>query len=364
MRITKLDGLRGIFSLMIVPIHYSASYLPGYISGNFIIDESYTFVDFFFVLSGFVIAYNYDGIRTINDFWVYMKKRVARLYPLLFFTTTLMLSYRLFRYFISTYYTSMYNFTNEETQPITALLHDYLDTILMSNSNPILGTSLGVNSPTWSISAEMISYLVFGLVSVYAIGKGKKVLLFLVILFSILFCIYKGELFMTGNYGFVRGLISFNLGYFVYLLSKTNFKLNNKLEFLIPIFLILIFYFLNSYPEGSLAKNMFGLITIPLFFALSILTLLKTNGVLSDFLDTKFMQFLGQTSYSIYLNHYLLVALIPMILFQLLKLPQSDITHILVFIFSLLIVVFYSKYTYKYVELKGGRYLRKKMFKN
>lgn len=364
MRITKLDGLRGIFSLLIVPIHYGKEYLPDYISGNFIISESYTFVDFFFVLSGFVIAYNYNGLTTISEFWIYMKKRLARLYPLLFFTTTLMLLYRLFRNFINTYFSSLYTFTNEGGSSLTELLHKYLDTILMTNSNPILGTGLGLNTPTWSISAEMISYLVFGLVSVYAIGKRKKILLLLIILFSVLFCIYKGELFMTSNFGFVRGLISFNLGYFVYLMSKTKINLNAKLEYLIPLLLGVLFYFLNSYPAFSVAKNMFGLITIPLFFSMCILLLLNTDGFLSKFLDTKSMQFLGKVSYSIYLNHYLLVAIIPMVLFQLLKIPQNDFTQIFVLVFSLIAIVFYSKYTYQFIEINLGKKFRKLLFKN
>lgn len=168
---------------------------------------------------------------------------------------------------------------------------------------------------------------------------------------------------MSGDYGFVRGLISFNLGYFVWLVSKMKFKLNNNLEYVIPVILVLIFYILNSYPEESETKGMIGLITIPIFFAISILILLKTNGLLSKALDTRPLQFLGETSYSIYLNHYLFISLIPQVLFGILKIPQNTMTELIVFTGVILFVIIYSKYTYKYVEVNGGKFLRKLLLK-
>ncbi len=357
MRITKLDGLRGIFSLMIVPIHYT--YFPDFISSNFFIRQSYTFVDFFFVLSGFVIAFNYNEMKTYSDFWIYMKKRIARLYPLLFFTSILFLAYMLLKNQMSNFFTS----TGDDILTTKELLFQLFETLSLSNSNPIFGAGLGLNSPTWSISAEITSYIVFGLVSIYAIGKSKKILLFIITLVSVLFCVYKGGLFWTGDYGFVRGLISFNLGYFVFLSYKIKFKLNNNLEYLIPILILSIFYILNSYDVEGSDGGMFGLFTIPLFFALSITTLLKTDGLLSKLLDTKPIQFLGKVSYSIYLNHLLVISLTPKIMFSVLKLPRNTSTELLVFLISILIVVLYSNYTYKFIEVKGGKYLRKLLLK-
>ena len=55
MRITKLDGLRGIFSIMIVFYHYYDKFIPSAIYDNFLVKSSYSFVDFFFVLSGFFV---------------------------------------------------------------------------------------------------------------------------------------------------------------------------------------------------------------------------------------------------------------------------------------------------------------------
>ena len=85
MRITQLDGLRGLFSVLIIFLHYPKEYLPSYIYENFIIRNSFIFVDFFFVISGFVISYNYS--KTNLDLKLFLKKRIIRLYPLLFYTS-------------------------------------------------------------------------------------------------------------------------------------------------------------------------------------------------------------------------------------------------------------------------------------
>jgi peptidoglycan/LPS O-acetylase OafA/YrhL len=137
-----------------------------------------------------------------------------------------------------------------------------------------------------------------------------------------------------------------------------KFKLNNNLEYLIPILIVVIFYILNTTDNG-----MFGLFVIPTFFALSIVTLLKTDGLLSKLLETKLIQFLGKISYSIYLNHLLVISLTPKIMFSVLKLPQNTSTEIVVFLVSILIVIIYSNYTYRFIEVKGGKYLRKLLLK-
>ena len=57
MRLHQLDGLRGIFAMMIVLHHFEVP--PYYSSEYFLIKQSAIFTDFFFVLSGFVISYTY-----------------------------------------------------------------------------------------------------------------------------------------------------------------------------------------------------------------------------------------------------------------------------------------------------------------
>lgn len=356
MRITKLDGLRGIFSLMIVFFHYREMFLPEYLHQFFFIREAYTFVDFFFVLSGYVIAYNYHSLATWDEFKVYIKKRFIRLFPLLFFTATLALILDITGNF---FFPSMVD--NVDSLPV--LLLRYLDTLCFTNSCPILGSTSGMNGVSWSISSEMISYIVFGLTSIIAIKKNNRSLLLGIVIFaSAVFAVYNGSYINTGDYGFIRGLISFNLGYFVWKISRLKFAVSNIFEYLIPVLLLFLFYILNKKLFGF-QKEMFILATIPLFFALSILILLKTNGLFSKILSSKPLVFLGDISYSIYLNHFLLVLVLPRLFFGMFKLPKNDFTMLVFFVLIIGLVITLSYITFIYVEKKGGKYLRKIILK-
>lgn len=74
-----LDGMRGVAALIIAAMHARELMLPGRITG-----QSYLAVDFFFCLSGFVVAYAYDG-RLSSDmrFATFLKMRFIRLYPMI-----------------------------------------------------------------------------------------------------------------------------------------------------------------------------------------------------------------------------------------------------------------------------------------
>ena len=353
MRITKLDGLRGIFCLMIILFHYKEDFLPSYIYNNFFIRESYFAVDFFFVLSGFVISYNYHHIKTIGEFITYIKKRFIRLYPLLLFSTTAFFMTDLFfNYFLPTYIATVESFFE--------LLKKYLDTIVFTNSTPILGNSLGMNPPSWSISAEMISYIIFGFVMVFIPKKYTKPFLMTIILFSATFLVLNGWLFhIEGDLSFLRGFISFNIGYFVWLLSLKQFKINNLFEFITPIIFLLLLFI--SYNVTGLSKNIISYTVIPLFFGFSVLTFLKTDGVISKLLKTKPLKFLGDISYSIYLNHFIILILVPEGLITFLGLSKTNLHLIVIFIISVTLIILYSFFTYKVIELRGASYLKKKL---
>jgi peptidoglycan/LPS O-acetylase OafA/YrhL len=87
-----LDGLRGIAAIMVLGFHVSeAYYVTDAINGKFdqILNHAYLAVDFFFVLSGFVIGYAYDdrwGKMSVLNF---LKRRIFRLHPMVIFGTIL-----------------------------------------------------------------------------------------------------------------------------------------------------------------------------------------------------------------------------------------------------------------------------------
>ena len=353
MRIDKLDGLRGFCSLMVVFYHYPQSFLPDIIFSNFFIRESWSFVDFFFVLSGFVISYNYSTLSNTNDYWLYIKKRFIRLYPLLFFTTIVFLLFKVF---------SDHFFPDLVSSPksIKLYLLDTCNTLLMLNSTPVFGETskyLGMNHPSWSVSAEFISYVLFGLSSLFFFNK-KNLFSFVTICLCIVVYVVK-EQFAYSNYTwfFLRGIIGFNVGCIVYWLFTKKFSVKNNLELILPLLIVSVFYFFHSYEFTY--KGLVNLIFRPLLFGLVILVLLKANHYFSKFLESKLLKFLGKISYSIYLNHILLLLIVPRVCFKLFGLSQTFFSEFLVLSFTMFFVVLYSSLTFTYIESIFGKALKK-----
>ena len=75
-----LDGLRGVAALMVVVFHCFETYNP--VFGTQIVNHGYLAVDFFFVLSGFVIGYAYDDRWDKMTTWGFFKRRLTRLHPM------------------------------------------------------------------------------------------------------------------------------------------------------------------------------------------------------------------------------------------------------------------------------------------
>ena len=75
-----LDGLRGVAALMVIVFHCVETYIP--VFGTQIVNHGYLAVDFFFVLSGFVIGYAYDDRWDKMTTWGFFKRRLTRLHPM------------------------------------------------------------------------------------------------------------------------------------------------------------------------------------------------------------------------------------------------------------------------------------------
>jgi peptidoglycan/LPS O-acetylase OafA/YrhL len=349
MIIKKLDGFRGIFSLMIVFFHTSDEVLPKFMTSFYLTRESYIFVDFFFVLSGFVITLNYYNLKSYDGLKTYLKKRLIRLYPLLIFSSiiTLVLSLiflkelNLIGFFNSI---SLLNST-----PVPNLFYSVL-----TGSNTIMNLYNGMYSPSWSISSEIITYMFFGVITVYFLNQ-KKLLFIILILLSFFFCFMKGGYWsFTAGLGVFRGIVSFFIGSLTFLYGRNfnNLKSNNSLIEIISIigFLILTLYHSNL---ESIEKEIFGMVTLPIYFGGLIFLFSKSNGLISSLLESKILQFLGMISYSIYLNHSIFVNLFEVV--------NDKYTNNLTFYFMILFIIGYSYLTFKTIELNGGKWLRKKL---
>ena len=78
-----LDGLRGVAAVMVVLFHmFEGSARDFQFHTDQIINHGYLSVDFFFMLSGFVIGYAYDDRWGKMSLWNFCKRRLVRLQPM------------------------------------------------------------------------------------------------------------------------------------------------------------------------------------------------------------------------------------------------------------------------------------------
>jgi len=110
-----------------------------------------------------------------------------------------------------------------------------LDSLTFCNSTPIFGKTNGMNFPSWSISAEMIAYVVFGVI-MFAQKRFRITLSISLIIGAIFFMIFKNQYLLTGDFGFVRGIYCFLIEYFTLLFYQSKERTTSAFE--IPLLTI------------------------------------------------------------------------------------------------------------------------------
>lgn len=360
MRIKKLDGLRGFFSVLIVFLHYNRPYLPGWFN-NFFINNTYVFVDFFFILSGFVISYNYYSIlvdyKTLVLFFI---KRIIRLYPLhifssLIYFTYIIVSRKILTVYFPSYFSGVEFSYNQHIEP-------FVDAIFLTNSTPFFGVTNGTNDPSWSVSAEMITYLAFAFITVFFTRKFNKIIFAIIIIISALLLYEHGTFFETGKFGFLRSFIGFFLGFIIFDVSnKKHLIIPSYVEFFIPATVVLYLFILDSFKFSQ--YSWFLSFICPILFSCLIFLLLYSDGLLSKLLESNLLQYLGRLSYSIYLNHYFFGFVFVKSIYAIFEIGETALSKIIIFSFVFLIIISYSALTYNLIEVKIGNYLKRKVLK-
>lgn len=343
-RVEQLDGLRGIFSVMVIAHHHNA-FKESIFYNNFFVINSSLFVDFFFVLSGFVIAINYlDRIVTGKDFARFMKKRFIRLYPLLVYTEVV---------FILAGIAGDFSPMKNASLPLTYYLMTAWDTLTFMGSTPVFGAWISNNYPAWSISAEMISYFVFGVIVLSC--KSLKFYVFgLVIALSVVFIILNGDYLLAYNYGFIRGLLCFSMGVFTCHFLKGYSGDLSRYEFPFLVVLVSAMY-VAHHGQLNLLKLFF-----PVIFAGGIIIFARSHGAVSRLLSSPPFQYLGRISYSIYLNHAIVLIMMNVVLFRFLKIPAGEPQIAFSLLISIALTIIYSHFTYEFVERRVGKFLSNK----
>src|SRR6201991_4005853 len=151
-----LDGLRGSAAFLIVIFHVF-NYSFGFRGPFALVHHAYLAVDFFFALSGFVVAYAYDDRWTRMTTLQFFRIRLIRLHPLVLLGATLGLLGYVFDPFGKT--------INQTSAPMLALA--YLTSLLLLPSPPVGGRhheSQALNGPAWSLMQEYLGNIAYALI--------------------------------------------------------------------------------------------------------------------------------------------------------------------------------------------------------
>ncbi len=350
-RFSTLDSLRGVFALSVVLWHCDNHLLPFNWAGQLWYDHLYLAVDFFFCLSGFVIAHNYNNNFNISFCKTFLRRRLGRIYPLLLYSTIV---YGIFR---MTALILMPDTLSSRTDWL-AVIQDYLNTLLMVNSTPLLGVTHGMNVPSWSISGEFIAYLLFASL---ALSKRRTLAWILAIICAaILFSAVGAKHDASNDWGFLRSTIGFGYGvltsaFFQRSSTQPNkLRLNSTVRFtsrFLALFAIAIAFHLAE----SNSHNLVQILGIDFAFALVIFLCAAIPNIGGSFLNNPVTAWLGDISYSVYLNHLIVLVIFERGLVFVVGTNPSTIAKLISLLLALSTILIYSHLTRRHIEARFNR---------
>ncbi|NDF12684.1 MAG: acyltransferase [Proteobacteria bacterium] len=294
-----LEGWRGVLALSVVFFHFSQLYFDAKYA-----PWGYLAVDFFFALSGFIIARQYEAsivMRTV-DFKKFAIRRLARLYPLYAFSI-------LVAVLINQY-------TLEWDSPLKIQDFGFGPSLVMWVIVQLTMTGAlfmlpQPNGPTWSVSAEWVVNIVFfGLVWRYR--RIPNVLLWSIVACGALYLISVSPQTLetpTKNVPMARAIVGFCLGWLIFRYHKKLPVIQLSYLYVFETVLMIITLWMTVYHDDVVKAGgdyIFELILIPTLITVS----LYRGGIIGFIFSLPVCTFLGRISYSIYLLHYPLTYLV------------------------------------------------------
>lgn len=303
-----LDGLRGVAAVIVVWFHLCEPHATSHLTQ--LINHGYLAVDFFFLLSGFVIGYAYDDRWDKLTISTFLRRRFERLQPLVILGMTLGA--------IGFYYTESAIWPDIHAVPVWKML------LVMLIGYTILPVPLSMdirgwqemhplNSVAWSLFFEYIANIL------YAIGIRKlstKALAILVVVAAaalVYFAVTNSNGDVTGGWtltleqvkvGMTRMMYPFFAGL---LLSRLGKRIHMKNAFLWSAVLLAVVLFMPRI-GGADHLWMNGLYeAICIIIVFPVIVLIGAGAQINTDGGHKICKFLGDISYPLYITHYTLV---------------------------------------------------------
>jgi peptidoglycan/LPS O-acetylase OafA/YrhL len=303
-----LDGLRGVAAVMVVVFHLFEAHVSR--NQDQIINHGYLAVDFFFVLSGFVIGYAYDdrwGKMSLKGFF---KRRLIRLHPMVIMGMIVG---------ASLYYLSGFGiFPAIHQTPVWKMLLIMLIGFTLLPVPPSMdirgwNEMHPLNGPAWSLFFEYIANILYGLFIRKFSRKMLAVLVFIAgcLLIHLAMTSHRGD--VIGGWSLEPGQLRIGITRLLYpffaglLLSRIVKPTHIRHAFLLCSLMIIAIF---SVPRigGSVHPWMNGLyVSISIVFLFPLIVFLGASGELKGKFSSRVCKFLGDLSYPLYITHYPLI---------------------------------------------------------
>jgi peptidoglycan/LPS O-acetylase OafA/YrhL len=301
-----LDGLRGVAAIIVVTFHLAEPFSTGNLDK--MVNHGYLAVDFFFLLSGFVIGYAYDDRwhkMTVGNFF---RRRIERLQPMVVLGMTLGA--------IGFYYTDSTLWPLIHSIPVWKML------LVMLIGYTILPVPLSLdirgwqemhplNSVGWSLFFEYIANILYAVWIRKFSVKALSVLVAIAAIALAHLAITNGD--VSGGWtlnveqvsiGLTRTMYPFFAGL---LLSRVAKPTQIKNAFLWCSLLVAIVLYMPRIGGAShiWMNGIYDAVCIIIVFPLVVY--LGASGVMQTQGENRICKFLGDISYPLYMVHYPLV---------------------------------------------------------
>ncbi|WP_420143844.1 acyltransferase family protein [Sphingobium sp.] len=340
--VKSLTGVRGVAAIIIAIYHFGSGIDGSSLFAGFHLTGAYLSVDAFFILSGFVLSYNYNN-RFSNsldkgDYIDFIIRRIARIYPAYIGFSAIYLS------------KMIVNISGDN--PLR--LFDFSDYV--ANAFMATGWGLGIHpivGPSWSISAEMACYFIFPIL-LFTAQRHVRFMAFVAI----------GVMILAGNSGagvngaldiidsrsvwpLIRAFGGFLTGFILFQIDRAcRDRLTAILDGLL----------LSALAIGALlwildASDLLKFVAI----AMLIMGLTQDTPVARAMFGTKLVHYLGKISYSLYLCHALCIPVASRIGKILIPKIGMELAYCSTFMIYMLMIMSLASIAYPVLEVGGKK---------
>ncbi|MGE0108663.1 MAG: acyltransferase family protein [Bdellovibrionales bacterium] len=308
-RYETLDGLRGVAALAVMLFHYTVY------DGSPLFFNVDLAVDFFFMLSGFVLCHAYGArLQQGMTYGTYVLRRVIRLQPLLVLGLLLgtPVLYILIHHQLA---------SGDHAFVLGSFVHNMVflpffndqSIFNMGETTPTIGIAFPSNPPLWSLCFEMFVGLMlpfFLRLKPGALFRFILIVFFALIVRGVIDSAQHDRLAIDlsggwGTYNFLGGVLrvlyGFTAGVWMYAVFQKTSPYVARLSFLMkPWVLYLVLLLMLAFP-----MTVRGIYTsLGLFVVSPILLCLGAHTVCHGNFSRKMAGFLGWLSYPLYCLHY------------------------------------------------------------